>query len=129
MFGKLWKEDTNIQQLSPQNQQKKKAYENNAKDANALLGILLELEFFKVMQMNTTNEICDKIIQSYEGYSHVKHAKLQTLIIQYETLKMQSDENIARYILRVDEIVNCMNKLGEEIKEATIVEKTLRSLS
>jgi len=42
---------------------------------------------------------------------------------------MHSDESIASYFLRVDEIVNRMNDLGEEIKEATIVEKILRSLS
>ena len=70
-----------------------------------------------------------KIIQCYEGDSQVKHAKLQTLRIQYETLKMHSDEIIASYFLCVDEIVNCMNNLGEEIIEATLVEKILRSLS
>jgi len=81
------------------------------------------------MQLNTTKAIWDKIIQSYEGYSHVKHSNLQTLKIQYETLNMHSDEIIARYLLRVDKIVNCMKNLGEEIKEATLAEKILRSLS
>lgn len=42
---------------------------------------------------------------------------------------MHSDESIASYFLRIDEIVNCMNNLGEEIKEVTLVEKVLRSLS
>ena len=36
---------------------------------------------------------------------------------------------VANYFLRVDEIVNCMKNLGEEIKEAVVVEKVLRSLS
>ena len=31
--------------------------------------------------------------------------------------------------LQVDEIVNCMKNMGEEIKEAIVVEKVLRSLS
>ena len=30
---------------------------------------------------------------------------------------MYNDESMANYFLRVDEIVNCMKKLGEEIKE------------
>ena len=42
---------------------------------------------------------------------------------------MYNDESVANYFLRVDEIVNCMKKLGEEIKEAVVVEKVLRSLS
>ena len=42
---------------------------------------------------------------------------------------MHSDENIASYFLQIDEVVNCMNNLGEDIKEVTLVEKILRSLS
>ncbi|WP_287256536.1 hypothetical protein, partial [Stenotrophomonas sp.] len=42
---------------------------------------------------------------------------------------MYNDESVANYFLRVDEIVNCMKNLGEEIKEAVVVEKVLRSLS
>eukprot|EP00253_Pinus_taeda_P027945 PITA_27945 len=42
---------------------------------------------------------------------------------------MYNDESIASYFLRIDEIVNCMKNLGEEIKEVTLVEKVLRSLS
>ena len=42
---------------------------------------------------------------------------------------MHNDESVANYFLCVDEIVNCMKNLGEEIKEAVVVEKVLRSLS
>jgi len=42
---------------------------------------------------------------------------------------MHNDECVANYFLHVDEIVNCMKNLGEEIKEAVVVEKVLRSLS
>ena len=42
---------------------------------------------------------------------------------------MHSDESVASYFLCIDEIVNCMKNLGEEIKEATLVEKILRSVS
>jgi len=40
---------------------------------------------------------------------------------------MHNDESVANYFLHVDEIVNCMKNLGEEIKEAVVVD--LRSLS
>ena len=42
---------------------------------------------------------------------------------------MHNDESIANYFLRIDEIVNRMKNLGEEIKEVTLVEKVLKSLS
>ena len=38
------------------------------------------------------------------------------------------DEDIATYVLRVDEIVNAIKGLGEEMKEPVIFQKVLRSL-
>ena len=81
------------------------------------------------MQLKSAKEIWDEIILRYEGDSQVKCVKIQTLRIQYETLKMHSDESIAGYFLHIDKVVNCMKNLGEEIKEVTLVEKILRSLS
>eukprot|EP00253_Pinus_taeda_P027875 PITA_27875 len=107
----------------------KKKYETNAKVVNTLLGSLSQLEFVKVMQLKSSKEIWDKIVLSYQGDSEVKRAKLQTLRIQYEALKMHNDESIASYFLRIDEVVNRMKNLGEEIKEVTLAEKVLRSLS
>ena len=106
----------------------KKNYESNAKAVNALLGSLTESEFVKVMQLNTAKAIWDKIILSYEGDAKVKSAKLQTLRIQYENLKMDNEESIANFLLRLDDIVNRMRNLGETITESTLVEKILTSL-
>eukprot|EP00253_Pinus_taeda_P014342 PITA_14342 len=91
---------------TPTDAAEKNKYETNAKAGNTLLGCLSQTEFVKV-----------------------KRAKLQTLRIQYENLRMYNDESVANYFLRVDEIVICMKNLGEEIKEAIVVEKVLRSLS
>eukprot|EP00253_Pinus_taeda_P025446 PITA_25446 len=114
---------------TPTDSAEKKKYETNAKAVNALLGFLSQSEFVKVMQYKSAKEIWDKIVLSYEGDDQVKRAKLQTLRIQYENLKMYNDESVANYFLRVDEIVNCMKNLGEEIKEVVVVEKVLISLS
>eukprot|EP00253_Pinus_taeda_P026536 PITA_26536 len=42
---------------------------------------------------------------------------------------MHNDESVANYFLHIDEIVNRMKNLGEELKEVTLVEKVLRTLS
>lgn len=42
---------------------------------------------------------------------------------------MHNDESICSFFLRIDEIVNYMKNLGEEIKDTTLVEKILRSLT
>eukprot|EP00253_Pinus_taeda_P034140 PITA_34140 len=67
--------------------------------------------------------------KQFETNGKVKREKLQTLRIQYENLRMYNDESVANYFVRIDEIVNCMKNLGEEIKEAFVVEKVLKSLS
>ena len=81
------------------------------------------------MHLNTTKEIWDKIILSYEGDTNVKSAKLQTLRIQYENLRMHNEEGIVSFFLRLDDIVNRMRNLGEMITDSTLVEKALRSLT
>eukprot|EP00253_Pinus_taeda_P036553 PITA_36553 len=80
------------------------------------------------MHFKSAKEVWDKIILSYEGDEQVKRAKLQTLRIRYGNLKMHSNESIANYFLRMDEILNCMRDLDEEFKEVVLVEKLLRSL-
>ena len=90
----------------PTDSTERKNYETNAKEVNALLGILTKSEFFKVMHLDTEKAIWDKIILSYEGDAKVKSAKLQTLRIQYENIKMHNEDSIANLFLRLDDIVN-----------------------
>jgi hypothetical protein len=41
---------------------------------------------------------------------------------------MNEKEDIATYLLRVDEFVNVIKGLGEELNESLVVQKVLRSL-
>ena len=41
---------------------------------------------------------------------------------------MKEEENIAEYLLRVDEIVNAIKDIGGEIKEKDVFDKVLRTL-
>jgi hypothetical protein len=100
----------------------------NAKAMNAILSGLAEAEFVKVMYLESTKEIWDKLISSYEGNEKVKGAKFQTYRLQFEQLKMNEDEFVEKYFLRVEELVNAMKGLGEKIEEVSLVHKILRSL-
>jgi hypothetical protein len=53
---------------------------------------------------------------------------MQTHRTQCEILKKNEEENIAAYILRVDEIVKIIIGLGETIDEKLIVQEVIRSL-
>jgi hypothetical protein len=100
----------------------------NSKGMNAILNGLAEAKFVKVMHLETAKAMWDKIISSYEGHEKVKDAKIQTYILKFEQLKMNEDETISKYFLRVEELVNSMKGLGEKIEEPFLVQKILRSL-
>ena len=69
-----------------------------------------------------------KIQNIHEGDDNVKKDKLQTHRRKFKSLKMKEEENIASYLLYVDEIVNTIIGLGETVTEPMIVQKVLRSL-
>jgi hypothetical protein len=110
------------------NKDDKLEFSFNTKAMNAILSGLAEAEFVRVMHLGAAKEMWDKLINSYEGNEKVKDAKLQTYRIQFEQLKMKEDETVGKYFLRVEEMVNEMNALGETIGEPSLVQKILRSL-
>jgi hypothetical protein len=110
------------------NQDDKLEFSFNDKGMNAILNGLAEAEFVKVMHLNTAKEMWDKIINSYEGNEKVKGAKLQTYRLKFEQLKMNEDETISKYFLRVEELVNSMKGLGEMFDDSLLIQKILRSL-
>ena len=105
----------------------KKLFENDSKARNALLCGLSNSELVKVMNCKTAKEIWDKLKSVHEGDEKIKEAKLQTHRSQFEMLKMNEDENIDAYMLRVNEVVNAIRGLGKEIKEPSLVKKILSS--
>jgi hypothetical protein len=90
-----------------------KLSQNNSKSTNALMNGLVESLFTKVAHCKSAKEIWEKLQNIYEGDSKVKEAKLKTYRGQFEQIKMKEDENIASYLLRVDETVNAIMGLGE----------------
>jgi hypothetical protein len=110
------------------NKDDKLEFSFNAKAMNAILSGLAEEEFVKVMHLETAKEMWDKLISSYEGNEKVKDAKLQTYRLQFEQLKMNEDETVNKFFLRVEELVNAMKGLGEKIEDVLLVQNILRSL-
>ncbi len=94
----------------------------NAKEMNAILSGFPEFEFIKVMKWNITKEIWDKLMNFYEGDNKVKKDKLQVYRMQFESMKMNEDEDISNII------VNTIRGLDETDDESFVVKKRLRSL-
>jgi hypothetical protein len=93
----------------------------NSKGMDAILNGLVEAKFVKVMHLETAKAMWDKLISSYEGNEKVKDVKLQTYILKSEQLKMNEDETISKYFLRVEELVNAMKGLGEKFDDSLLV--------
>jgi hypothetical protein len=81
-----------------------------------------------VIQLEPAKEIWDKMVNDYEGNYKVKLAKFQALRIQFESIRMSKYDNVAIFILKVDETVNTIKGLIENIEEVVVVQKVLRSL-
>ncbi|XP_030938351.1 uncharacterized protein LOC115963486 [Quercus lobata] len=67
--------------------------------------------------------------KKYEGSARVKHAQLQALRRDFETLQIKDGEFVTSYCARTMEISNKMRFHGEKMEDVTIVEKILRSLT
>ncbi|XP_057821105.2 uncharacterized protein LOC131033831 [Cryptomeria japonica] len=107
----------------------KRAFESNAKTMNAILCGLSESKFVKVTHCESAQTMWEKLQNFCEGDEKVRNAKVQTHRMLFEILKMQEDENIAAYFLRVDEVINSLKGLGEKLDDKVVVPKFLRSLS
>ena len=99
----------------------------NTKAMNAILSGLVEVEFVKVMHLESTKEMWDKLVSSYEGNKKVKDAKLQTHRLKFEQLKMNEDEKVSKYLLKIEETVSAMKGLGENFDETPLVKKISRN--
>ena len=103
------------------NKDDKLEFNFNAQAMNAILSGLAKSEFVKVIHLETAKDMWDKLISSYEGNEKVKDAKLQTYRLKFEQLKMNEDEIVSKYFLRVEELVNAMKGLGEKIDEFPLI--------
>ncbi|XP_042476297.1 uncharacterized protein LOC122057990 [Macadamia integrifolia] len=105
-----------------------KKCEDDAKAVNALLGSLVSNEFVKVVGCTTSKDIWDKLKSIHDGDDKIKEAKLQHHRNLFESLKMSEGETIDQFMSKVNEIINSIRGLGEEVKDAVVVKKILRSL-
>ena len=112
----------------PADNEGKKKFWNHAKALNTLQSSLNKKVLAKVLNCKNAKDLWQKLETIYAGDSKVKKAKLQTLRVQYEGLKMKEENNIFEYLESVDEVVNVIQGLGETIEDIYIVDKVLRTL-
>ena len=114
---------------APTDLNEKKLMSCNSKSRHVIIEALAPTIARKVMGCGTAKEVWDKLKNIYEGDPKFKQVKLQWHRAEFENLKMNENEDIATYLLRVDEVVNAIRGLGEDIDESLVVQKSIEITS
>ena len=82
----------------------------------------------QVGELDTAKKVWDAIRMRHIGAERVKEARLQTLMAEFDRLKMKDSENIDDFVGKLSEISSKSHALGEEIEESKLVKMFLKSL-
>ncbi|XP_019429256.1 PREDICTED: uncharacterized protein LOC109336886 [Lupinus angustifolius] len=95
----------------------------------AIFGFQELANFAKIDGAKTTTKAWDNLEKSYEGAVKIKKVKLQTMRRRYELLQMEENETISDYLTKIMSLTNQMKACGEEIRDQSVIEKVLRTLT
>ncbi|XP_070056949.1 uncharacterized protein [Nicotiana tomentosiformis] len=85
--------------------------------------------FEKVADATTSKEAWEILQNSLQGVDKVRKVKLQTLRVDFKVIKMKEFECISDYCSRVKAVINQLRRYREDIEDAHVVEKILRTLT
>ncbi|XP_076911127.1 uncharacterized protein LOC143568999 [Bidens hawaiensis] len=97
--------------------------------ANALLfQSIPEQQILQVGSLNSAKEMWEALKTRHLGAKMLRKARLQTLVAEFDALKMKDSEKIDDYANRISEISSNSAILGETFEQQKIVKKFLTSL-
>lgn len=82
-----------------------------------------------IAKKDSSKDIWDSMKTKYQGNLRVQSAQLQRLRRSFEILEMREEDTITEYFSRVMVVANDMRGLGEDMPDAKVVEKILRTLT
>ncbi|XP_076910612.1 uncharacterized protein LOC143568312 [Bidens hawaiensis] len=100
---------------------------NNAATA-ILFQSIPEQQILQVGSLNSEKEMWEALRTQHLGAERVREARLQTLVAEFDALKMKDSEKIDDYANRIFEISSNSATLGETFEQQKIVKKFLTSL-
>ena len=90
-----------------------------------MFGTVTNKEFKKISSTETAKEAWTILQTTYEGTKTVKDSKFQRLITSFEEIKMEEDESLDEFYVKLKDIVNLTFNLGKTIPKPKIVRKVL----
>lgn len=82
----------------------------------------------QVGELDTAKKVWEAIKARHLGAERVKEARLQTLMAEFDRLKMKDTETIDDFASKLSTLSSKSAALGEEIEEPKLVKKFLKSL-
>ena len=124
----LVEEGYDVPKVTPTEAEDKKKFWEHAKELNTLQAGISKKVLAKVLTWKNAKELQNKFETIYAGDSKVRMEKLQSLKVQYESIKMKDEENILEYFETIDNLINTIKGLGVQLPDDELVEKVLRTL-
>lgn len=87
-----------------------------------------ETLILQVGELKTAEEVCEAIKSRNMGAYQVREARLQTLMTEFERLKMKDADKIDDFVGKLSEISSKSAALGETSEESKLVKKFLSTL-
>ena len=84
-------------------------------------------KFDEVKSCTRTYDMWIKLKYIYGGDDNIKRAKVETLRVQFDQMKMREDENIAKYVERIKASVSAIKASRGDIDGKIVVRKVLRT--
>lgn len=82
----------------------------------------------QVGELDTAKAVWDAIKERHVGAERVKEARLQTLMAEFDRIKMKESDTIDEFVGKLSEITTKASALGEKIEVTKLVKKFLNSL-
>ncbi|KNA02920.1 hypothetical protein SOVF_214050, partial [Spinacia oleracea] len=87
-----------------------------------------EALILQVGDLDTSKGVWDAIKARHVGADRVKEARLQTLMAEFDRLKMKETDKIDDFVGKISELSSKSVALGQTIEEPKLVKKFLKSL-
>ncbi|KAL3640361.1 hypothetical protein CASFOL_015329 [Castilleja foliolosa] len=101
----------------------------NSKTMNTICSFI-DIRYYKSIQRcESAKDAWDTLEKLCLGTAGVKKSRLRVLSTQFETIRMEENELINDYAMRLQEISGEMTELGENVTNERLVGKLLRSIT
>ncbi|VFQ70475.1 unnamed protein product [Cuscuta campestris] len=101
----------------------------NATAINFLYCAVNANDYQKISRCQTTNQMWNKLMITYEGTPQVRESKIDLLTHEYELFAMKENELVEDMFGRFSNIISDLDMLGKTFTNKELVRKILRSLT